>query len=728
MKKLLTIIIPIRMSLLLYQAEKRLSRLLASVPFEITDVLIVDYGTAKENQHQLDCISQFPEVILHQVEMAESIPFSIGHARDIGVQYAQTPVVMFQDIDFLCNTEMYERIYSEIIAREISSKKGKDFFCVPVAFLKEKTSQTYIEQFSNKKEYNFIVQQQLLTEGNNQYDFLVYGSSAIVVNRYNYLSLGGHSRKFSGHGAEDYDVLHRLSSRNKKAERPVDYYVDTKNNRISIYKGFRAYFSLYGIDVFNKGIFMVHLWHPSRGIPNYSQSTKNFKLLKKVMLTYDKKRSTFLPLQDKTINKKTLILSSPKSAFVKAIRDALPLMGEVFFHDEKEFSSFGKLTVFIKKNKITTVGFKNPYGNTHRLELYKSIKKSDVEYWVEDRGALPDSWFFDANGFNADSCSYDRLKWDKPLSIKEEVFVCQYIEELKYGEESLESNGKRVPLDKLRDQLSINGRKVLLVPFQRPSDSVCQYFSGELGSADNFNKFIEAIVGRVDSNEWIVLGKKHPLEEFSPDVTGVEFVPHDIHIHDLLELSDVVCLLNSGVGVLAALFEKPVIYVGDAFYGHEGINYYAQNSEVALSLLKSDLIVDKGVMHRFIHHLLDTVYSFGETHYREIIRKEDGGRLNLAESIEFREIRGLTDDVVELGNTIEPVSFNAPLFASFQKESFGVKEEKNRFGVMVKKLSFSIFIVISSIFLNENKIGKLKRDPCLFFYDAKRKLSGIFNQ
>lgn len=724
MKKLLTIIIPLRMSPQLYQAEERLLRLLDAVPFEIADVLIVDYGTSKVNQYQLDCISQFPEVTLHCVKMDENTAFSIGHARDIGVQYSRTSVVMFQDIDFLCNKEMYNQIYIEIIARGISSKKARDFFCVPVAFLNEEASQSYIDGFDEGKVFNAITQQLLITQSKNQYDFLAYGSSAIVVNRYNYLSVGGHSRGFSGHGAEDYDVLHRLASGNRKAERPVDYYMDTKSNSITEYRGFRAYFALYGVDVFAKGIFVVHLWHPSRNISNYSQSSKNFKLLKKVMRSYDKNKSHFYPLQDKNIDEGTLVLSSPKSAFVNAIRDAIPLMGRVFFEDEKSFSSYKQLIKYIKNNSITKVGFKNPYGNTHRLELYHAVKQDGFPFWVEDRGALPDSWFFDRNGFNADSCSYARSYWDNPLSIIEKDRVLSYIEELKQGSLSLESNGHRIPLNKLRKQLSIHDKKVLFIPFQRPSDSVCKYFSGELGSANNFNERISEIVAQLDAEEWVVIGKKHPLEDSTPDTQGVKFVPHDIHIHDLLEISDIVCLLNSGVGVLAALFEKPVIYFGDAFYGHRGINYHAKNSEEALELLKSSLIVDKEVMHCFIHHLLDRVYSFGKAHYREITRKEDGGRLNLAESIEFREVRGLTDEVVELGGAIEPVLFNEPLFASFQKESFGM--EKRRAG-LVRKSVFLIFIAISSLFLNENKIGKLKRDPRLFFNDARRKLGEIFN-
>jgi predicted glycosyltransferase involved in capsule biosynthesis len=84
-------------------------------------------------------------------------------------------------------------------------------------------------------------------------EFPAYGSSAMVVNKHHYLAIGGHSREFYGHGAEDYDVLHRLSSYYSKGPKTADYYNNTKSNSIDNYHGFRAYFALYGIDVFNRG-------------------------------------------------------------------------------------------------------------------------------------------------------------------------------------------------------------------------------------------------------------------------------------------------------------------------------------------------------------------------------------------------------------------------------------------------------------------------------------------
>lgn len=725
MKKILTVIIPMRMSPQLYQGAERLTTLLAQIPFDLIDVLIVDYGTPPPYQGWREAINAFPQVQIHQEEQVANTTFSIGHARDLGVQHAKTPVVMFQDIDFICNTVMYQRLHSEIIAREIVAKKAKDFFCIPVAFLTEDASQHYYAETQDTGAvFNAKLQQQLLTDSHQQCDFIAYGSSAIVVNRYNYLSLGGHDRRFSGHGAEDYDILHRLSAQSIKAPRPNDYYLDTKSNLIQRYQGFRAYFALYGIDVFNKGIFISHLWHPKRNIPDYSQHQHNFKLLKKVMISYDKRPWLFPPLPDRTITERTLILSSPKATFVKAIRNALPLMGDVWFKDEKEFKRYDALLAFVKQHQISTLGFKNPYGNPHRLDLYQQVKTAGFPFWVMDRGALVDSWFFDPQGFNAESSSYAQENWDKPLSDKAHVSVRNYIKTAKQSALTLEHNGQRIPQDTLKQQLSLGDKKVLLIPFQRPSDSVCTYFSGAMESAAQFDRSVETLITQLDPEQWVVIGKKHPLEQYNPKVNAIKFVPSELHIHDLLQLADAVYLLNSGVGVLAALFEKPVIYSGDIFYKMKGVNYHAKNSQAVLALLTTDLTVNAETMHRFIYHLIDHVYSFGKTDYRQIKRKEDGATLSLAENIHFREIRGLTKTVIELGNITPPIALNEPLFYSFDKDSLHYNAKKAGLKEPLKKAGLFIIATLLSPFLSTNKVEKLKRDPQAFVTDALRNKVG----
>jgi hypothetical protein len=44
---------------------------------------------------------------------------------------------------------------------------------------------------------------------------------------------------------------------------------------------------------------------------------------------------------------------------------------------------------------------------------YMKVLKKNIPFIVFDRGALPDSWFLDHNGFNYDSKSYSPEAWQQ---------------------------------------------------------------------------------------------------------------------------------------------------------------------------------------------------------------------------------------------------------------------------------------------------------------------------
>src|SRR5262245_47441799 len=102
-----TAIIPLRITDHVYEARLRLERILRYIPADSFEVLIVDYGTPASHQAELEGLGS--NVTIIRTDTGRDI-FSIGHARDIGVQHAATDVVMFHDIDFLCTTSMYRKI------------------------------------------------------------------------------------------------------------------------------------------------------------------------------------------------------------------------------------------------------------------------------------------------------------------------------------------------------------------------------------------------------------------------------------------------------------------------------------------------------------------------------------------------------------------------------------------------------------------------------------------
>ncbi|MDB5526295.1 MAG: capsule polysaccharide biosynthesis protein [Rhizobium sp.] len=291
----ISLIIPLRLTPGTHEGELRLRRLCATVPRDIFDILISDYGTEDADAGPIRTLqADGVEVVSHP---SPGKLFSIGHARDFGVQMARQKVVLFNDIDFLGTPEMYRQIHAEAIRRDIAANMF-DFFCVPVLFLTEAGTNAWFDAVEKKRAFVREFDVGWLERAESDIQFTAFGSSAMVVNRHHYLALGGHDPGFSGHGAEDYDLLHRLASLAPKGPRPNEYLTDFKDNGVRNYWGFRALFALYGLEVFASGVHLLHLWHPRRKEKGYFRSRRNFRHLRKIMLRFDRRGTMPGPLSD----------------------------------------------------------------------------------------------------------------------------------------------------------------------------------------------------------------------------------------------------------------------------------------------------------------------------------------------------------------------------------------------------------------------------------------------
>ena len=306
-----SIIIPLRASPQLFEWKARLTRLLEELPRERFETVIVDYGTPAASRPEFDAVvsAARPPVRLIRVECKEA-PFAIGKARNIGAKEARAPVVLFHDIDFLAPRTTYEAVADEIRRRDLA-RRFERFFCVPVIFLTEAGTRDYLAGTGGiappDRHASFC---QLALSAAPACAFVAYASSCMVANRAHYLAVGGHDETFEGHGAEDFELLHRVFSVAPKAARPPAYYIDFKDNGIGRYRGFRAAFALYGIEAFQSGIFLVHLHHPPRPMKGYARRRKeNFRLLRQRMERFDKALEHPPPLSDQS--RGSMSLTSP---------------------------------------------------------------------------------------------------------------------------------------------------------------------------------------------------------------------------------------------------------------------------------------------------------------------------------------------------------------------------------------------------------------------------------
>jgi hypothetical protein len=333
-----------------------------------------------------------------------------------------------------------------------------------------------------------------------------------------------------------------------------------------------------------------------------------------------------------------LALGDRFSAAYSSIEYKLLEVGNLMYKSEHDFKNVDDAINYIKSSQplIHLVLMPNPYGNKRRMFIYKKLKEINFPVVVFDRGALPDSWFFDT-GFNADSTRYHPLYWDCGLDNERKENIIEYIKCIKNGEKALEEQGTRLGGSELKKQLNLEDKKIIFVPFQRPEDTVIKYFSNGydhfISEIEKLQKYIKNELG----DEWQIIAKKHPLETKNP-TDNITCVESDTNIYDLIEMSDYIVLINSGVGVLSMLWEKPVFYFGEVFYGHPKLNLKVNSYLDVLYNIKKGFQVDKEIMYRFIYYLKEEVYSFGDFITEKVLQK-DGSYRNITRFINFYEFK-----------------------------------------------------------------------------------------
>lgn len=667
------IIIPFRYSKDREDAISRAEELLKTKLSEEISFYLVDSGSPEHKAESMKdiCLKYGAKYIY--MDTASEL-FSAGKARDVGAMFANCDYLFFQDIDLLPYEGFYNDLIVEIDIQNLN-RNNETFIMVPCIYLTEKGSEEYKVTPPNLRRSLFL--QHIFHNRSDIILNIAPGSSAILIERLHYLSLGGHDKDFFGHGFEDFEFVHRASSVARKFNRPSKYYRDFKKWNTNEYLGFRSMYRLYGDILLGKGIFLAHMWHkPIKNNSTYVDKNKeNAKLLIEKMKAFDASLKHPTPLPD-MYRGKTLALGKEHSAFFTSIWQIFPSLGEVIFKHEDTFVDEDHLQEYLTYHNISRVLFPNPYGNEKRLSLYKFLKEKNFPILVSDRGALNDSVFFDENGFNADSSSYSPERWDRPLTFEEELYLENYFENEYFSNGSLEEQGTRSGGEKLRQKLNLGNKKVLFAPFQRPSDTVIKYFSGAVSGVHDFCSFVESVQEML-GDDWEVIAKKHPLEQLRPS-NQIKFVEDDTHIKDLIEISDAVLLINSGVGVLSMIWYKPVLYVGEAFYGHDEINKKVHTPQEAVETLNNLFTVNRDKVKRFIYYLVNDFYSFGKTRY-ETFTREDGSQYNVTRDIDFYMIN--LPEVKKRNYSIRDnpeIPFSSPLFDRYRTHLNEMLEKKSK--------------------------------------------------
>lgn len=624
-EKLLTVIIPIRTSDHYDMAERIRYRVLDTLcPAEV-DFLVVDDGSPEAEASHIKSICDDLGYTYISTNRPSS-RFCASSARNVGAMFAKTKYIVHEDVDLFPYPGYYSSLIEEIKIQGLDKDCSK-FLTIPALYLSEELSSSALSGSTSKNE----IIHQFLISGAGVKTYLP-ASSVIVIDRMYYLSIGGYDDRYSGWGLEDLDFAYRITSSADQFLPPVDdeWLIEGGYSSFSAYKGWRSRFRLHGDLIARKGIFTLHAWHPADQKWRSPTLHGNNKILFKENVRAFRQHGHTLPPLPDAASGRSLIFGKGTFAFNRAL---LPLWGDL---EVKGYERFVDIDIveYVKERAIDRVIFTNPYANSLRKGVYDKVRAAGIPYYVVERGALNDSMFIDDTGFCCESTRYREEYWPE-LDDGRRRRVADYIDRETTTSVALERQGRLLGARALRHSLGIGQKKVLFVPFQSRSDTTVNYFAGDIGSFDNFVELVREVAGALP-HDWVLLFKNHPLSDVKETIPGALDVS-DAHINDLLELTNSVLLMNSGVGVMSVLFGKPVIYTAQAYYANDKLNQKALDSGDVLRILNSGFSVDEESKIRFVSYLLEDFYSFGKftTETREYEGRAD---LTITTNIDYYRV------------------------------------------------------------------------------------------
>ncbi|WP_028945965.1 glycosyltransferase [Pseudomonas vranovensis] len=583
--------------------------------------------------------------------------FSLARARNFAAQRAKGQFLMFLDADLVPYPGFFKDILREIQVSDLQNQVDQ-FLMLPVIYLTELGFDRMQRMAPDHWRQYFI--NSMLKDNSEEIEKFSSGTSVVVLDRFYYLSRGGQDEQFEGWGFEDYEFATRLIRKVRKFPIPSNWLSMAGNfMKICKYDGWKATYRLYGDWMAAKGIYMFHSPHPIE-VKYHRRKDINLRYLQHRMAEFVKTGSEHEPLPALDRGRTLLLRKNPFTCQ----REFAPLLGKIIQVSEEDFETNGDFSDFLNEHSITRIVFGNPYSNEKLLSLYQWCKNNDFPFIISERGALPGAVYHDRSGFLNDSDSYNENRWNFTLTSEDKEHTISYIEEIKEGKNNLERQSDRLDTFVLRQRLGIKpNQKVLFVPFQQPNDTVIRYFSGAIGNYNNFHAKICSLVEELGP-EWKILYKKHPVEDDIPEIPGATAV-HDINVHDLLDLCHSVALINSGTGLYAMMYGKPLYVFGDSWYATDGLCMTIRNPDEAADLIKQGFEVDYEKVLRFIKYLRQDFYSFGEMITRRV-RYEDGSPITATTEINYYELRGFTENTRKLQRTISVIPTTSPIFDRYK--------------------------------------------------------------
>lgn len=428
-------------------------------------------GYSSKNHELKNFIQANHHIYLKDMEQKA---FSQGKCRNLGASCAHSNVLLFLDVDCYISLDNFEKILKLIQIKNIAQNINA-LIVLPVVYLNKEANEKlkqYDEEF-----WDILIQENLFIAKNTWVKFFSPSStSSIVINKHQFLRLGGNDENFIGHGYEDFDLFARILKACVSFEKmPANLSYDARNWNFFDFKGFRSWFSLLGYEACFYGIYMYHFYHIEPNQNAYMQNKdKNHRLFYKHLKNI--KKHDLKPLQVfKAKGEKVLMLFKDQNYDFK---DISVYMGEIIYKNISDFFidkelKYELLLDFLQQEKITKI-----FLDASIKLQFDGIDYCDIFYF--QKGILPHSWFF---GKNLD------LDYKQDLNLSE-----QKLYQMKKYFLTLKKDEKKVILD----FLSQNNDKHDLY-------EMLYYLINELYSFEHEGIFYQIIIDK----EKMLMAQKH---------------------------------------------------------------------------------------------------------------------------------------------------------------------------------------------------------------------------
>ncbi|EQC2638741.1 galactosyltransferase-related protein [Campylobacter jejuni] len=345
-------------------------------------------GYSSKNHELKNFIQANHHIYLKDMEQKA---FSQGKCRNLGASCAHSNVLLFLDVDCYISLDNFEKILKLIQIKNISQNINA-LIVLPVVYLNKEANEK-LKQY-NDKFWDILIQEDLFTARNTWVKFFAPSStSSIVINKHQFLRLGGNDENFIGHGYEDFDLFARILKACVSFEKmPTNLSYDARNWNFFNFKGFRSWFSLLGYEACFYGIYMYHFYHIEPNQNAYMQNKdKNHQFFYKHLKNI--KKHDLKPLQVfKAKGEKVLMLFKDQNYDFK---DISVYVGEIIYKNISDFFidkelKYELLLNFLQQEKITKIF----------LDASIKLQFDDIDYcdiFYFQKGILPHSWFFTKN-------------------------------------------------------------------------------------------------------------------------------------------------------------------------------------------------------------------------------------------------------------------------------------------------------------------------------------------